>query len=889
MSKGLADIAAYSDYCAGRADDDRRRRRNEVPKKSGTGLTSGNFRQLGKNGIGDPANAYVHGMEWYEGRLYCGMTRNSFKLLKLFPPIDPPALDPWPVDVPPKVQDLDMQGQIWRWTPGDDSWELAYRSPMIPGKHGEDAPRDLGYRGMTTFQGKSDSKPTLYASTMSTVLRGCAAHVLRSEDGKNFEPACEPGIGNDNISTFRELVSFDGYLYAPPAGEGIQFNSNRTGVLMRSNDPKPGNWEVAGDLGFGDPQNNGIFMMTVANEQLYAGTFNNFEGYQVWTTPKTGDAPLQWRKVIDRGAHRGPLSEIAMGMVEFNGALYVGSSIQNGGYDRTNLVGPAAGEIIRIWPDDSWDLLVGMPRDTPDGMKFPLSGIGPGFDNIFSGYTWRMCVHDGWLYVTTFDWSVFLQYAHRPSPTAKRLLNGISFEQMAEVGGGFEMWRTKDGINWMPVTQNGMGNPYNYGGRTMVSTPKGLACGTANVFGGKSPARFASRWEYVENPDGGTEVFLGDAGTKPFAIPKEAKTAAAPCDVALTGGTGYIGRPVIDALLADGLRVRVLALPGTDFALPKSENLEVVVGDLTNPETLAPFVEGAPVVLHMGAALVGMHEGDEMRLINVQGTHDLLRACEGSKALKRFVFTSSVAAYQSITEQKDWPIHESSPLLLDPGDTLKDFGMSKVAGENLTRHYAKAGGYEHVILRIATVYSKGDPYVYPIIRKNAQEAAFGTGPMGEQMRQYVYLSDTVEAIRRACFVPEAGNDTFNVAGPDVCNFRDLGRITRIALGTASMEDLDPDRTRVWRRYVQQFDIGKGKTKLGFRPSVPVAVGVREMIEAAQNDGDMPHTVSAQKTNADATPSRGAVRLSAAAKPAEAADAKTQTRPTKSKAAVGART
>ena len=471
-----------------------------MSKEAGTGLNAGQFRQLAKNGIGDPSNAYVHGMEWFEGRLYCGMTRNSFKLLKLFPPIDPPALDPWVVDVPPSVEDLDMQGQIWRWTPETDSWEMAYRSPLIPGKHGKPAPRDLGYRGARVFQGINDEKPNLYVSTMSTVLRGCAAHVLRSEDGINFEPACEPGIGNDNISTFRELVSFDGYLYAPPAGEGIQFNSNRTGVIKRSNDPRPGNWEVAMDLGFGDPTNNGVFMMTTANNQLYAGTFNNYEGYQVWTTPPCGDGPLQWRKVIDKGAYRGPLSEIAMGMVEFNGALYVGSSIQNGGYDRTNLVGPAAGEIIRIWPDDSWDLLVGLPRDTPDGMKYPLSGIGPGFDNIFSGYTWRMCVHDGWLYVTTFDWSVFLQYAHRPSPTAKKLVGAHSFEQMAEVGGGFEMWRTKDGVNWMPVTINGMNNPYNYGGRTMVSTPKGLAVGTANVFGGKSPARFASRWQYVENP-----------------------------------------------------------------------------------------------------------------------------------------------------------------------------------------------------------------------------------------------------------------------------------------------------------------------------------------------------------------------------------------------------
>lgn len=817
--------------------------------EAGPALTAGNFRRLAKNGIGDPANAYVHGMEFFEGRLYCGMTRNSFKLLNLFPPIDPPALDPWPVDVPPNVRDLDMQGQIWRWTPEGDSWELAYRSPLIEGKTGEDAPRDLGYRGMRVFQGKSDSKPNLYVSTMSTVLRGCAAHVLRSEDGLNFEPACEPGIGNDNISTFRELVDFDGYLYAPPAGEGIQFNSNRTGVLKRSNDPKPGNWEVACDLGFGDKTNNGIFMMSKANNQLYAGTFNNYEGYQVWTTPPCGDGPLKWRRVIEKGAYRGPLSEIAMGMVEFNGALYVGSSIQNGGYDRTNLVGPGAGEIIRIWPDDSWDLLIGMPRDTPQGFKYPLSGIAPGFDNIFSGYTWRMCVHDGWLYVTTFDWSVFLQYAHRPSPTAKRLVDAVSFEQLAEVGGGFELWRTKDGVNWQPVTINGLNNPYNYGGRTMVSTPHGLAVGTANVFGGKSPARFASGWQYVENPDGGTEILLGDENIIPYETPEPVRSAevadiAAPkrtrrCDIAITGCTGFIGTNLIPKLLDKGYTIRALVLPGTGDVLPDSPQIELIEGGLEDHEALAKLVEGARIVLHMAARLAGSCTLVDLRETNVEGTHNLIRAVNDAGACHRFVFCSSVASYQNQFSEKDWPIHESSPLRVDGGHDLADYGMTKIAGENLARFYGRKYGYEHAILRFALVYGVGDPLVDPMVKKDAPKPDFGKGQQGEQPRQFVHVTDAVEAILRACLEEGAKNETFTVAGPDVITYRDMGRMTRIAIGKASNDDLDPDRTRVWRRYVQQYDISKGKNKLKFYPSVPFAEGLREIVEVAQIKGELP--------------------------------------------------
>lgn len=813
---------------------------------TGRGLTFGNFRQIGKNGIGDSANAYVHGMGFFEGRLYAGMTRNSMKLLKLFPPIDPPALDPWPVDVPPSVEDLDMQGQIWRWTPEDETWEMAYRSPLILGKNGKQVPRDLGYRGMQVFQGASDPKPVLYASTMSTVLRGCAAHVLRSEDGLNFEPASEPGIGNPRISTFRELVAFDGHLYAPPAGEGIQFNSNRRSVVMRSADPRPGNWEQACEPGFGDPTNNGIFMMTVAGNFLYAGTFNSYEGYQIWRTPANGGGPCEWSQVMERGAYRGPIAEIAMGLCEFNGALYVGSSIQNGGYDRTNLVGPAAGEIIRIWPDGSWDLLVGSPRDTPDGMKFPLSGIGPGFDNIFSGYIWRMCVHDGWLYVTTFDWSVFLQYAHRPSPTAKRLVNAVSFEKLAEVGGGFELWRTADGVNWIPVSINGMNNPYNYGGRTMVSTPVGLFLGTANPFGGKTPARFASRWEYHDNPDGGTEVFLGNGSFRPYRLPKppRAGTASRPHpDVAVICGVEYVCRAVVGELAKAGYRMRLLVEPGAGDAFA-DHDAELIEGHPTDAMAVRRLIRDAPLVFHAPPGLPGSRSLETLRRMNVTGTQTLLRAAGESDALRRVVFASSVSVYQNQFNEAEWPLHEASPLRLDGGDDLAEYGMTMIAGENLLRHYAKKFGFEHAILRFALIYGPGDPVIDPLVREHAVDPLFGWDAMGEQPRQFVHVDDASEAVLRACFAPEAANETFTIAGSEVITYRHLGRMMRIAVGIASTEDLRPDRTRVWQRYQQQFDIAKARTRLGFTPSVPLAHGLREIIETAQATGDLPGTAPA---------------------------------------------
>ena len=187
----------------------------------------------------------------------------------------------------------------------------------------------------------------------------------------------EPGLGNPQISTFRSLIVFDGHLYAPPAGQGVNFNSNKASVIMRSADPKVGGWEPACPPGFGDSTNNGIFQMAVFANHLYAGTFNHYQGYQIWRTPANGGGPCQWEKVMERGAYRGPLSQIAMAMHALDDCLYIGSSIQNGGYDRYNLVGPGSGEVVRLYADNSWDLLVGTPATPPTAANTRCLGTAP--------------------------------------------------------------------------------------------------------------------------------------------------------------------------------------------------------------------------------------------------------------------------------------------------------------------------------------------------------------------------------------------------------------------------------------------------------------------------------------------------------------------------------
>jgi hypothetical protein len=474
------------------------------------GLGRLRFHPIATGGFGDAHNSYAHSMAWFRDALYVGTSRDLLALLKLFPPpADPAAMRPWPVLVPNNVEQLDLRAQIWRWVPSAGTWDLVHVSPNIQGRSGKPVARDLGYRGMTAFQGRSDPVPALYLSGISSVSRGTGARLLRSLDGRTFTAVSQPGLGNPEISTLRALVPFDGYLYVSPAGAGKAWNSTGKALVLRCNDPVKGRWESTCAPGFGDPKNTGVFEMQVFNNHLYAGTFNSATGFQIWRTAPTGGKPCVWTRVIDRGAYRGNLNEMAMSMCAFNNALYVGSGIQNGGYDRTHRVGPAASELIRIHPDGEWDLVVGDPRSTPHGFKAPMSDHWAGFNNFFNGYFWRMATHQGWLYLGTFDWSVFLPYATSPQMFAwlRDYIDARGAWNIVAEQGGFDLWRTRDGFHWLPVTLRGFGNPWNYGARTMCSTPQGLFVGTANPFGPKVAIQTAGGWIYVPNPHGGAEVW----------------------------------------------------------------------------------------------------------------------------------------------------------------------------------------------------------------------------------------------------------------------------------------------------------------------------------------------------------------------------------------------
>jgi hypothetical protein len=152
-----------------------------------------------------------------------------------------------------------------------------------------------------------------------------------------------------------------------------------------------------------------------------------------------------------------------------------------------------------------------------------------------NGYFWRMAVHEGWLYLGTYKSTVLIPYmkCERWPYDLRRVLDRTGVEEFAQFAGGCELWRTPDGVNWDPVTCTGFENPYNYGIRTLQSSPWGLFVGTANPFGPDIALRDPGNrrgdctWKYHANRNGGLEIWLGTkSGGR--GLPAGPSTAAKP-------------------------------------------------------------------------------------------------------------------------------------------------------------------------------------------------------------------------------------------------------------------------------------------------------------------------------------------------------------------------
>jgi UDP-glucose 4-epimerase len=300
----------------------------------------------------------------------------------------------------------------------------------------------------------------------------------------------------------------------------------------------------------------------------------------------------------------------------------------------------------------------------------------------------------------------------------------------------------------------------------------------------------------------------------------------------VTGGAGFIGSHLVDRLVREGWRVRVL----DDFSSGREENLaasrggfELLRGDLCDEPLAARAVAGVDVVFHHAAVpSVPRSVAEPVRTnrVNVTGTLGLLEAAR-SAGVRRFVFAASSSAYgntEKLPKAEDMPPTPESP-----------YALQKLAGEQYCRLYTHLYGFETVALRYFNVFGpRQDPRseYAAVVPRFISACLAGESPViygdGEQTRDFTFVADAVEANLLAASSEKAVGSVMNVAGGRRISLNELLRAIQGIAGTREIARHEPARVGDVRHSLAS--LARAEALLGYRPRTTLQGGLAATIE-----------------------------------------------------------
>ena len=301
----------------------------------------------------------------------------------------------------------------------------------------------------------------------------------------------------------------------------------------------------------------------------------------------------------------------------------------------------------------------------------------------------------------------------------------------------------------------------------------------------------------------------------------------------VTGGAGFIGSHIAAALMADGMRVRVL----DNLSTGHRENIEEIGGDLdfingsvADEELLNKVLEDVEVVFHE-AAIPSVPRSVEAprqtHVASVDGTFSLLVAAKDRK-VRRFVYAASSSAYG---DQPTLPKVEN--MLPDP---LSPYAVAKLVGEYYCQVFTRVYGLETVSLRYFNVFGPrqdpGSQYSGVVSRfistllSNERPVIYGDG---EQSRDFTYIDNVVSANLKAASAQDASGKVINVANGERITLNELLAEVKDLTGKQDVtaEYREP---RVGDVRHSLADITLARQFLGYESKVGLRDGLQRTIE-----------------------------------------------------------
>ena len=308
----------------------------------------------------------------------------------------------------------------------------------------------------------------------------------------------------------------------------------------------------------------------------------------------------------------------------------------------------------------------------------------------------------------------------------------------------------------------------------------------------------------------------------------------------VTGGAGFIGSNLCEAILNLGFRVRCL----DDLSTGKQANVdlfidnpryEFVKGDVKDLDTCMKACEGVDYVLNQ-AAWGSVPRSIEMPLFycvnNIQGTLNMLEAAR-QKGVKKFVYASSSSVYG---DEAHLPKQEGVE-----GNLLSPYALTKRCDEEWAKQYTMHYRLDTYGLRYFNVFGRRqdpDGAYAAVIPKFIKQLLNDERPTingdGHQSRDFTYIENVVEANLKACLAPhEAAGQAFNIAYGGREFLIDIYYTLTKALGKDIEPIFGPDRKGDIKH--SNADISKAKALLGYAPEYDFARGLNEAIEWYKNN------------------------------------------------------
>jgi nucleoside-diphosphate-sugar epimerase len=248
--------------------------------------------------------------------------------------------------------------------------------------------------------------------------------------------------------------------------------------------------------------------------------------------------------------------------------------------------------------------------------------------------------------------------------------------------------------------------------------------------------------------------------------------------VAVTGGTGCLGQPLVKRLISNGFEIKVLVLPNDPLSTSLEKKVRLVSGNLNSLEALNLLVSDCEVVFHLAGKVHSTprskKEEQSFYTVNVEGTKSLLEAARRNN-VNKIIFYSTVGVYG-----KDADFHGDE---LSPCQPKSVYTKTKYLAEQLLLDAKKNGGPDVVVLRFPVVYGPLDRGNMANLIKAIYDKKFFYFGEGKALRSMISSGNTAEAALRAALEPQAANQIFCVTDDRDYTLREVVEAICAALGT----------------------------------------------------------------------------------------------------------